>query len=827
MNDASFSAVAPWAHRYASFCRRHRSWLLGASLLWLLGTLAVAVRLPVLANISYLLPENTPSVQHLRALEKRANVLGTLMVSVRSADPARRAQVAGQLARDIDSLGPERVAHLTIDRTVSRRFVWEHRWLLASVEELTQAKAALAPWLSRMRQRQNPLALDFEDTPAAATDAATSSGAGADSLLRKLEQLERESHEDGPLVSADGTLQLLIVQTPFAAGTTHKSADLLERVRARIADATATQPGVQVGLAGDVVSSVEEERSILQGMAASTAATMLLVAVGLWAFYRSMFGTLALTYGLLCGTIATFAFTKLCIGHLNIATAFLASIVLGNGINFGIMLLARWFEALRRTDDTELACAMAIEGSWRGTLAAALAASAAYVSLTVTAFRGFRDFGCIASVGMLLCWLSAYVVVPPLLLWGAERGLLRARTEPPLGRWLRALVPSASPAATVTAAMWFVLSAGLAAHYLYRQPFEDDFRNIRSDSAALRREQAVMHDIDQAFGRGISGGFVLAVSDRAQAAPLLQKLRTVDAGKPEQRRLFGRLNGLDDLLPGDVDVKRALLADIRHLLLGPDAQKLSPALKRRIAPLTPPAAVPTWGDADIPDALAWPFTEVDGQRGRLLLASTGPATPTYSAPKLLAFSDAVRALDLGPDVAIGGSAFVFSDMVRLVKADGPRATLAATLAACGTVVCLLGLNLHALITLVAGALGVFSMLVGCSWLGLKINFLDFVALPITIGIGIDYAVNLAARSRLEGPGLAKQAVQGAGGAICLASYTTIIGYGSMLLSSNRGIRSFGHAAMLGEITCLVAGLIAAPLLLDVLWRPARNGETRR
>jgi predicted RND superfamily exporter protein len=50
----------------------------------------------------------------------------------------------------------------------------------------------------------------------------------------------------------------------------------------------------------------------------------------------------------------------------------------------------------------------------------------------------------------------------------------------------------------------------------------------------------------------------------------------------------------------------------------------------------------------------------------------------------------------------------------------------------------------------------------------------------------------------------------------MSSYTTIVGYGSLLTSTNLGIRSFGHAAILGEITCLVAALVLAPALLD-LW----------
>jgi hypothetical protein len=96
-----------------------------------------------------------------------------------------------------------------------------------------------------------------------------------------------------------------------------------------------------------------------------------------------------------------------------------------------------------------------------------------------------------------------------------------------------------------------------------------------------------------------------------------------------------------------------------------------------------------------------------------------------------------------------------------------------------------------------------------------VNFLDFVALPITIGIGIDYAVNLTARERLEGPGSARRALATTGGAVALCSFTTIVGYGSLLLSENQGIRSFGLAAIIGEGTCLAAALFLGTALLQV------------
>ena len=63
--------------------------------------------------------------------------------------------------------------------------------------------------------------------------------------------------------------------------------------------------------------------------------------------------------------------------------------------------------------------AIAIRGTLRPTAVASLGAAIAYGSLAATSFRGFADFAAIGAVGMILCWLTTYVLLPALVLrWG-------------------------------------------------------------------------------------------------------------------------------------------------------------------------------------------------------------------------------------------------------------------------------------------------------------------------------------------------------------------------------------------------------------------------
>jgi predicted exporter len=132
---------------------------------------------------------------------------------------------------------------------------------------------------------------------------------------------------------------------------------------------------------------------------------------------------------------------------------------------------------------------------------------------------------------------------------------------------------------------------------------------------------------------------------------------------------------------------------------------------------------------------------------------------------------------------------------------------------------LLGLTTGAASTLFCGAFGTLALLALASAFGMKVNFLNFVALPITIGIGVDYAVNIVSRAQADAANPDARAHGGhTASAVALCSYTTVVGYGSLWFSANQGIRSFGNAAMLGELTCLTAALLIAPALADRLNR---------
>jgi uncharacterized protein len=123
-------------------------------------------------------------------------------------------------------------------------------------------------------------------------------------------------------------------------------------------------------------------------------------------------------------------------------------------------------------------------------------------------------------------------------------------------------------------------------------------------------------------------------------------------------------------------------------------------------------------------------------------------------------------------------------------------------------------------SLVLGALAMGIVWMGALFdlLGLKINFLNFIAVPITFGIGVDYAINLVHRWRQQDRGRVEELVRETGGAVVLCSLTTTLGYLALLRSVNPAVRSFGLAAVIGEAACLSAVVVVLPAILTIIER---------
>jgi len=268
-------------------------------------------------------------------------------------------------------------------------------------------------------------------------------------------------------------------------------------------------------------------------------------------------------------------------------------------------------------------------------------------------------------------------------------------------------------------------------------------------------------------------------------------------------------------VPPDQQERLKVLDDIREQLDDPALQDLDDKEKAQLLELRPPDDLHAVTANDLPKSLLDKFTEKDGRIGYLISIRPSNHLDEWNGHDLIRFANAVRELHLpdGETVTTSGASVIFADIVESIERDGPLVTTIAAAGLIIMVVLLVGRNRRAVAVLAATASGSLLMVATCALLGLRVNFLDFVALPITLGLGIDYAINIAHRHDTDETSDPITTLRTSGSAVFVCSLTTMIGYGSLLVSENLAIRGFGTASLIGEVTCLLAALVLVPALL--------------
>ena len=222
--------------------------------------------------------------------------------------------------------------------------------------------------------------------------------------------------------------------------------------------------------------------------------------------------------------------------------------------------------------------------------------------------------------------------------------------------------------------------------------------------------------------------------------------------------------------------------------------------------------------AEADPALVDRFRERDGTLGRLAAVTARPQAHTEYAENLEAFVRGVRNVKVGDKVYDAtGENVIFADLLEDINREGPRTTFVSFAGVCLLVLIFfrhLRTSAEVMGSLFAG---VVLMCGAAAAIGLKINFFNFIVFPITFGIAVDYGANVAARVR-ERAGDVIGSMAEVGPAVALCSWTSMIGYGSLLFSLNRALRSFGWYAMVGEVTTIVTALVLLPALLVVASR---------
>src|SRR4051812_6096207 len=424
------SRTARFWEWWAAFSLR-RPWLLALlGALVFLACVPAAVRLygDLRTDLRELLPQDAPAAKGLAELEKRIGGFSHLAIVVRTDDLKAGERFVDALAKKLKELPPSLVADVKWRVDAEKEFLDRHGALYADVKDLVAARDSLRSEIAKA----NPLLVDLAD------EADTSPAPNLDETLGRIKSAyaRLDRFPDGYLAGEDGHVLVMLISPPGAGVSLAGDQKIFDAVSATVEalHPMSFDPGIEVGYGGEIKGVIEAQEALVRDLELSGLLVLVAVAAALFLYYRTVRAIPLLVVPLFTGVAATFALSRGVIHYLNPNTAFLGSIIIGNGINAGIILLARYLEERRRGTDTHHALRISLRSTWIATFAASAAAAASYGSLGAVSFRGFNQFAFMGFFGMLICWITTYALMPAMIALQDRYWPFRDLRQPRRGR---------------------------------------------------------------------------------------------------------------------------------------------------------------------------------------------------------------------------------------------------------------------------------------------------------------------------------------------------------------------------------------------------------
>lgn len=664
-----------------------------------------------------------------------------------------------------------------------------------------------------------------------------------------LSSLMRQERYIYPTIG-EGHVNVLVTKASGWGDTFANSSPLIVRLRQILDELQPTTKELRIRLTGLPVMLHDERETCEADGTRSTWISLVLVvlvfAVGFGEVTRPVLATVALCVGMAWTT----GFTTLAVGHLNFITVTLATMLMGLGIDFGIHLIFRYDEEMSRGLSAEAAIAETLAGTGVDTFVGALATSTAFLALTMANFRGITEFGVIAAGGTMLCFLATITVLPSLLSLVPGRARGRAGSSRIVARLEKVLLDNAGKVTIfgiciILVNLFYATKVGFSYNLLEVQAQEistvrTEIEMIRETKSSVlaaeahdqgeeeaRRKLKAYQDLPTVSRVGTILTLMPETSDTKQA--LIERItrRVSELELPEKVSLESaddllavekKVRELETSLPkgaDDPEVTQAIAAlrdDVKRMDPGPiqdgltifqdevrdDLSQTLQVLKKQ------QSLAPTLDD--IPSELRLRYVNPDGWYRQ----TVQPNRDIWQRENLEPFLADIKSVDptiMGHPVVqeqILGAFARTLDRTPWFTLAGVLLVLAIYLRSPGAI----------LLSLLPTTVGVIIIFGTMGYLNMHFNVVNFVGLPISVGLGAVYGVHALHRMRELGDETLLTCSTGP--ALLLSGVTDIVGFASLTAAMHRGISSLGFVISVGVAVNFIGSLIFLPSLRRVM-----------
>jgi predicted RND superfamily exporter protein/lauroyl/myristoyl acyltransferase len=813
--------------------------------LWLLLLAPIALGLARLrfdVEVLNLLPENSSVVEGLKIYQQNFSNGRELIITVRSDDSEKTQTAARAIA----------VALREKTNLVSSA-TWQPPWL-----EHPQQSAELVAflWLNQppnvFAQLTNRLALKNLPANLAETKEQLATSLSPNEIAMRsydplgLMLLPESISAASPLgageelfASRNGKFRLIFVESKPDLASYRDCLQWLNEIKFTITNAQTSAEfpeGIQIHYTGRPAFVAEIAGGMEHDMTSSVGGTMVIIAI-LFGIahrrFRPLIWILVLLALILGGTMAL---GGLFFGTINVVSMGFAAILLGLGVDYGLVLYQEAQAA------PHLTAQQIRREMYPSILWSAVTTAGAFAILNLSGLPGLGQLGSLVALGVVLAavvMLSFYL--PPLkraaeLHSAGSQSFQSAETN---STARRKTAESNSAARFLWIATALIFFAAIFILWKKSPPFDHSPDALRPQNSPA---YAAVEEIKIALDQKQEPLWILASGkNETEVAQTLQRaeaelnsavsnqlisgftLPTMLWARPQNQS--GNKFALEKFLPQKERIFKAVLDS------GFTSNSL--ALSEKLFESWEKALAQTNVFWPTNDASRWVLDNVVARTSSnyiaagLVYASTNSAGEMDSA-KIKQFAAKFSAVSpendprsefRAPSLILSGWPLLGATMFDLVKKDFPRVL--------GPMFALLIFSLWlafrrtsevllSLATLIFSGLCLFALMSLANW---SWNLLNLMALPLLLGAGVDYSIHVQLALRRH-HGNIREVRRSIGRALWLCGGTTIAGFGSLAWSNNAGLSSLGKVCATGIATTMLTSIY----LLPVWWRQASRGS---
>lgn len=761
------------------------------------GALWPLSRLQTHMSMSDVLPRQFESVKLLREIGKKFGGLGNLSVVVHSQDSSANIATVKFLASHLEKHPDVNF----LEYRTEARFYKEHKLLYISLHDLEEVEKRIETgfWLSKTKR--NPLILDLLDE----------SEKESSLEATRFEDIEKKYFPrlQETLGSADAKTIVLRIYPHFDINDVEHCRNFYKDVKTVLSQIHKLPTGnPAIYLTGDLMRTVQNEGRLYSQIINSGKRSLYLTVILLMIYFiRIPVGALLAAIPLAMAIVWTLAITSEWIGYLSLISGPLGLLLVGIGMESAVQLLARYREERRKNFSAAVAFETIILETGPAITTGVLVSAAAFLTLCVTDFKGFAQFGLMAGIGLLCTLVAILVVFPCILILAEPFGLL-----PVLGGRIYNFNQFRSH--PYSKWRWHLAIIGFFTIFAVHRGIQYHFQ-FNFDKLTFPNSNFVADSLIQASGEAIVPPAVVLTPGYEEAEQVANAVRfrmKSDSLSPTIQSVMT----MTDLLPRDQDQKLAIIRKLRRQITPAMIDSTPEPLHSNLVKLRDAWESRKLTVADLPLNYKKKFIGMDSLSGQFTFIF--PSVNLRSGWNNIAFAEDVADIrtENGNTYHASGLPIVRADLLRLIIPDSRRALILALLTISllvladvksirGTMVLVLPLLFSLLWTL--GLLKIF---------GIKLSWYNLVAFPAMLAFGINNGIHLYHRYLEEGRGSVRFVLRRTGETMAVATFVGMAGFLSLAFSEHQGLAALGQTALIGLAMSLIAPLLFMPLIIGIL-----------